>query len=261
MSLDEIKTDLSFIWQFSVDDFKGKYAGSFVGSAWAFLQPLMTIIIYWFVFQIGFGNDSVKGYPFILWLISGLVPWFFINEGLISVTTSLAEYGYLVKKIVFNISILPLVKILSCFFVQIFLVLITIFFFCLWGYFPDLYYLQLIYYMLYMFVLISGIGYMASALYVFFKDLIQIINIFMQIIFWVTPIVWNFDIMPLAVQKVLVFNPVYYIIKGYRDIFIDKVFFFENIESALYYWIIAIFLFIIGRTIFKKLKIHFADVL
>ena len=237
MSLDEIKTDLSFIWQFSVDDFKGKYAGSFVGSAWAFLQPLMTIIIYWFVFQIGFGNDSVKGYPFILWLISGLVPWFFINEGLISVTTSLAEYGYLVKKIVFNISILPLVKILSCFFVQIFLVLITIFFFCLWGYFPDLYYLQLI------------------------KDLIQIINIFMQIIFWVTPIVWNFDIMPLAVQKVLVFNPVYYIIKGYRDIFIDKVFFFENIESALYYWIIAIFLFIIGRTIFKKLKIHFADVL
>ena len=91
--------DAGFLWQFSMDDFKGKYAGSFMGMAWAFLQPVMTILIYWFVFQVGFGNDSVKGYPFILWLISGLVPWFFISEGLVNVTTSLVEYSYLVKKI------------------------------------------------------------------------------------------------------------------------------------------------------------------
>ena len=253
--------DAGFLWQFSMDDFKGKYAGSFMGMAWAFLQPVMTILIYWFVFQVGFGNDSVKGYPFILWLISGLVPWFFISEGLVNVTTSLVEYSYLVKKILFNINILPLVKVISCFLVQIFLTLITIVFFCLCGYRPDLYYLQLFYYMAYMLVLITGAGYGVAALYVFFKDLIQIINIILQVIFWMTPIVWNFEIMPETVQKVLIYNPIYYIVQGYRDVFIDKEFFFQKPLMALYYWIAALLFLLLGKTVFRKLKVHFADVL
>ena len=74
------KTDWQFIFQFAADDFRNKYAGSLMGAAWAFIQPLMTIVIYWFIFQVGFGSKPVGGYPFILWLISGLIPWFFISE-------------------------------------------------------------------------------------------------------------------------------------------------------------------------------------
>ncbi len=261
MKLNKLKSDVSFIWQFSLDDFRGKYAGSFVGAAWAFLQPLTTIILYWFIFQIGFGNDSVKGYPFILWLISGLCAWFFVSEATVSVTTSLVEYGYLVKNILFNINILPLVKIVSCFLVQIFLVFVTIVFFCFWRYYPDIYYLQLPYYMMYMLILITGFGYGLAALYVFFKDLIQIVNIVMQVIFWLTPIVWNFEIMPATVQNVLIFNPVYYVIAGYRDVFIEKRFFFESPGMMAYYWVVAVTFLALGRTIFKRLRMHFADVL
>lgn len=261
MKKEKLKIDLSFLFQFAMDDFRNKYAGSVMGVAWAFFQPLMTILIYWFVFQIGFGSAPVDGYPFILWLIAGIAPWFFINEGIVSVTSSLLEYSYLVKKILFNIDILPLVKIASCFIVQIFLVIIAILFFGFFGYYPDIYYLQLFYYMVYMLCLLIGLGYFTAAFYVFFKDLIQIVNIVMQVVFWMTPIVWNFDIMPEVVQKVLVFNPFYYIIKGYRDAFIYKEFFWENWKMGLYYWVIAVFLLIAGKKIFTKMKVHFSDVL
>lgn len=255
------KTDWQFIFQFAMDDFRNKYAGSLMGVTWAFIQPMMTIIIYWFIFQVGFGSKPVEGYPFILWLISGLIPWFFISECIIGVTTSLAEYSYLVKKVVFNINILPLVRVISCFLVQVFLVLITILFFVFFGYYPDAYYLQLPYYMLYMIVLLMGIGYLTAALYPFFKDLLQIVNIVMQVIFWLTPMVWNFSIMPEMVQKILVFNPIYYIVEGYRNAFIHKEFFWENGQMGIYYWGIAILFLLLGKKTFQKMKPHFADVL
>ncbi|MDO5150933.1 MAG: ABC transporter permease [Oscillospiraceae bacterium] len=253
--------DIPFLMQFSIDDFKNKYAGSFMGVTWAFIQPLMTIIIYWFIFQIGFKSQPVDNYPFILWLVSGLVSWFFISECITGVTSSLVEYSYLVKKVVFNINLLPLVRVLSCLLVQIFLVVVTVVLFAIFGYFPDTYYLQLPYYMVYMVVFMLGIGYCTAALYPFFKDLLQIVNIAMQFIFWLTPIVWDFEIMPKAVRKILVFNPFYYIVSGYRNIFVYKEFFWNDWKMGIYYWIVALLMLVMGRKIFKKMKIHFADVL
>ena len=100
----------SFIWQFAWDDFKAKYAGSALGAAWAFLQPVITIVLYWFVFQLGFKSAPVKDFPYILWLASGIVPWFFATEAITNATICFSEYSYLVKKVLFNINILPIVE-------------------------------------------------------------------------------------------------------------------------------------------------------
>jgi len=106
--------DLEFLIPFSVDDFKRKYAGSLLGAAWAFLQPAVTILLYWFVFEVGMKTGAQQDVPFILWLASGLLPWFFVSECVMSGTTCLADYGYLVKKVLFTVDILPSVKIVSC---------------------------------------------------------------------------------------------------------------------------------------------------
>lgn len=255
------RIDWQFVIQFSIDDFKNKYAGSFLGMTWAFVQPLMTILIYWFIFQVGFHSDPVADYPFVLWLVSGIVPWFFINESAVGVTPSLAEYSYLVKKVLFNINILPFIRIISCFLVQIFLVFFTVVFFALFGYMPDVYYLQLPYYMIYMILLLAGIGYCTAALYPFFKDLLQIVNIIMQVIFWMTPIVWDFNIMSETIRRILILNPFYYVVRGYRNVFVYKEFFWEHWKMGVYYWLVAIIFVIIGRKLFRKMKVHFADVL
>ena len=170
----------AFIWQFALDDLKNKYSGSALGIAWAFIQPIITIILYWFVFQLGFKSQPVADFPFILWLLAGLVPWFFFSDAISNATGSLREYNYLVKKVLFNINILPLAKVVSTLLIQFVLIVFAIIFYCLWGYFPDIYYLQLLPYLIYMVVLTTGIVYLTSTLYVFFKDVLQIISIILQ---------------------------------------------------------------------------------
>ena len=105
---------------FSIRFFKTKYAGSYLGIIWAFVQPVVTILLYWFVFQVGFRSRPLGDYPFVLWLTAGLVPWFFFSDAWNGATNSMLEYSFLVKKVVFDIGILPVIKIFSAFFVNIF---------------------------------------------------------------------------------------------------------------------------------------------
>ena len=257
----KIFIDIIFLGQFAIDDFRAKYVGSTLGAAWAFLQPISTIIVYWFVFQLGFNSEPIKGFPFILWLVIGLVPWFFISDAISNATLSIVEYSYLVKKVLFNINILPLTKILSVFFVQIVLIVFTVGIYGLFGYYPDIYYIQIPIYLIYMMILTSGIIYLTATLYVFFKDTIQIVSIILQIMFWLTPIVWDFEIMPECVKKVLMFNPFYYVINGYRNIFIYKQSLEKGLGMIVYYWIVAFILLFLGLGLFVKCKDYFADVL
>ena len=96
-------------------DFKSRYAASYLGIIWAFVQPIVTVAIYILVFQLGFKAKPVRDVPYALWLVVGIVPWLFFQEALLSATNSLIEFSYLVKKVVFKISVLPMVKIISAF--------------------------------------------------------------------------------------------------------------------------------------------------
>ena len=152
------------------NDFKTKYAGSYLGIVWAFIQPVITILVYWFVFSVGFRSGTGDlGVPFVLYLVAGIVPWFFFQDALIGGTNSLLEYNYLVKKVVFNISVLPVVKIISAMFVHAFFVLFTIVLYAAYGKFSDLYYLQIIYYSGCVFMLVLGLSYATSAIVIFFR--------------------------------------------------------------------------------------------
>ena len=248
------------------NDFKTRYAGSYLGIVWAFIQPVITILVYWFVFSVGFRSGTGDlGVPFVLYLVAGIVPWFFFQDALMGGTNSLLEYNYLVKKVVFNISVLPVVKIISAMFVHAFFVLFTIILYAAYGKFPDFYYLQIIYYSVCVFILVLGLSYATSAIVIFFRDLTQIINIVLQVGVWLTPIMWIVEASPLmghpVIMKILKLNPMYYIVSGYRDTFLMKTWFWEHAGWTVYFWIFTILCFLFGSWVFKRLRIHFADVL
>lgn len=261
----ELYQNRRLILSLAKNDFKTKYAGSYLGIVWAFIQPIVTVLVYWFVFGLALRAGGDRQVPFILWLVAGLVPWFFVQEGLVQGTNALIEYNYLVKKVVFKISILPMVKIISALFVHLFFILVVLVLYGCHGYFPDIYTLQLLYYSFCMFVLILGISYLTSSVVVFFRDLSQIINIFLQVGVWMTPIMWSFADLGLepggTIASILKLNPIYYVVNGYRESLIDKVWFFEHTGLTIYYWVVTIAVFVIGAALFKKLKVHFADVL
>lgn len=257
----EVLSSKELIWKLSKNDFKTKYAGSYLGITWAFVQPIVTILVYWFVFQVGFKSAPVKDFPFVLWLVAGLVPWFFFSEAVMNATNSMIEYSYLVKKIVFKISVLPIVKVISSLFINLFFIGFTVLLFMAYGYIPDLYSIQIIYYTICLVILVLAITYGTCSIIVFFKDLGQIVNIFMQVGMWMTPIMWSYEMIPEHWQWILKVNPMYYIVQGYRDSLIHKVWFWERTNQTIYFWIIVSIIFGIGALTFKRLKVHFADVL
>ena len=253
------------ILKLAVNDFKTKYAGSYLGIIWAFIQPVVTILVYWFVFSVGFRTGAGSlGIPFVLYLVAGIVPWFFFQDALNGGSNALIEYNYLVKKVVFNISILPVVKVLSALFVHLFFVAFTLVLFMGYRKMPDLYTLQLIYYTFCVFMFVLGLSYLTSAVVVFFRDLTQIISIVLQVGIWLTPIMWvaedNLAGHP-AILKILKLNPMYYVVSGCRDSLISKKLIIDHPWWTLYFWTVTLLCLAVGTTVFRRLKIHFADIL
>lgn len=248
------------------NDFKQKFAGSYLGIAWAFIQPIVTILVYWFVFTVGFKQPPESGKVlFVPYLVVGIISWFFFSDALSGGTNALVEYNYLVKKVVFNIDILPFVKVTSALFVHFFFTVFAIILSTCMGYTPSMYSLQIIYYIFCDMVFVLGLTYLTSALVVFFKDLGQFINIFViQIGVWLTPIMWRAEevLNPLA-MKLFKLNPMYYIVSGFRDSLLLRRGFWqgETLLWTIYFWMITILIFGLGVKIFRRLKIHFADVL
>ncbi len=263
----ELWQNRRLIWKLSKNDFKKRYAGSYMGIIWGFAQPLVTVLMYYLVFDKIFGTKAIElrsgvEVPFALFITAGLVPWFFFSEAISQGTMSLIEYSYLVKKVVFKISILPVIKVIAATFSHLFFLTLAVLLGCIYGYYPSVYLIQIAYYGACLFLLVLAMSYTTCAVVIFFRDLSQIISICLQVGIWATPILWSLDSLhnP-TVVALLRLNPLVYIVNGYRDSVYGHHWFFEDITGTLYFWAVTVALFLVGAAIFKKLKVHFADVI
>ena len=226
----ELYQNRKLVLSLAKNDFKTKYAGSYLGIVWAFIQPIVTILVYWFVFSVGLKAGTVSDYPFVLYLVSGIVPWFFFQDALNGGTNALVF------------------ALILC---------------ACYGYTPSLYTLQIIYYSICTFLLVLGLVYATSAIVIFFRDLTQIISIFLQVGVWLTPIMWDINMLSSHPWLIKLFklNPMYYVVTGYRDSMLGHVGIWNHASWTIYFWVVTILLFGLGSVIFKRLKPHFADVL
>ncbi|MCH5339996.1 MAG: ABC transporter permease [Acetatifactor sp.] len=259
----ELYQSRHLIWKLAKNDFKKRYAGSYMGAVWAMAQPVVTVGMYYVVFDVimeagGRGDSDI---PFVLFLTAGLVPWFFFSEALNNGTNAMLEYNYLVKKVVFKISVLPIIKIIAATFIHFFFVGILLIVAAVYGYYPTVYTLQIFYYSACLFIFVLALCYTTCSIVVFFRDLSQIISIALQIGMWATPILWDINTLSARWVFVLKLNPLVYIVNGYRTAVYGRQWFFQDFFSTMYFWIITVLLFGIGGAVFKRLKVHFADVL
>lgn len=251
----------TLLWKLTKNDFKQKYLGNLLGFFWAFIQPTATIAVFWFVFQVGFKSQPVDNFPFILWLVAGMFPWFYFAEGFSSGTNSILDNSFLVKKILFRVSLLPVIKLTSAFVIHTFFIFFMFFMFIYYGYSPEIYWIQLIYYLFALTLLLLGLSWITSSVIVFFKDVGQFVAIIIQFGFWLTPIFWSMKLVPERYHSLIELNPLVYIIEGYRNSMIYHKWFWEDMHMTLYYWAITLVIFIVGGLTFSKLRPHFSDVL
>lgn len=250
---------VKLIIRLAKNDFKAKYAASLLGIIWAFVQPMITILVFWFVFQMGFKSKPIDDVPFILWFVVAYIPWIYFNDMLNFGVNVLSDYSYLVKKMKFKVEYLPVVRILSALFVHIFFIFFIFLMFFYYRYPISIYCIQALYYTFALTMLGWGIIMLFSSWSVFFRDISQIVMIILQIGFWATPIFWNIEEVNSAVAGILKLNPMYYIVAGYRDSFINKIPFWYHRNETINYWIITVLVCLVGWISFKRLRKHFAD--
>ena len=241
------------------------YSGSALGWAWAIIKPAVLIFVLWFAFDIGLriGGDREDGYPFLLWLIAGLIPWFYMDEMLTQGANSLRAHSYLVTKMRFPIATIPTFVGISKLYVHIFLVGLTILVFLGYGYKPDIYMLQLPIYKMCMYLFFLAWSQFSSVLTCMSKDFYNLIGAATQALFWLSGILYDVKTMaiPQALKTFLLFNPITFLSNGYRNIFIHKIWIWDEPRVFLYFLIVLFIMATLALWAYRKLYKEIPDVI
>lgn len=252
----------SILFELAKRDFQQQYMGSYLGFVWVYLQPLLFISVLYLVFTFGFkSGSSSNGVPFAVYLISGMIAWLYIAENLNAGTNVIRQHSFLLKKVDFRLSMLPVVKLLSSSVPHIFFIMIAILIAVLNGIYPTIYVFQTLYYFAAMIALLLGIGWFTSSTNIFIPDVSKAVSVIVTFGFWLTPIFWDLSKIPEQYQWIIKLNPAVYIIEGYRDSIINHTWFWEKPFDTLYFWFFTGLILIFGIKVFKNLKPHFAEVI
>ena len=244
------------------NDFQRQFLGSYFGIAWAFVQPLAMVFVLWVVFEFGLrASHQSSDIPFVIWLMTGMLPWFFFAGSMSTGVHALTSNAFLVKKIAFNVDVLPLVKVSSALIIHTVLLAVLLLIYLSHGLGPVLHWLQLPYYLICSFFLLIGLTSITSSIYVFVRDIGNVVTIVLQMGFWLTPIFWSYERVPEKYQWLMQLNPIFYIVKGYRDSLMGRSWFWENASNSLIFYFELGIILLIGVLVYSKLRIHFGDVL
>ena len=247
-------------------DLEARYKGSVLGNIWPLVNQISQLLIYTYVFAIVLKvKISLHGVPdnnftFGLWLFAGLLPWISFTGGLTQASNSVISQPNLVKKVVFPLTLLPLVPVLSAFIESAFGLIALIFFVALTTYnlhitlalLPLVWFTQLL--------LTMGLGYLTAGLTVFLRDIPQTLGVILNIWFYMTPIIYPASAIPENFRYwIFWLNPIAAISEVYRDIILVgeiKHWGEWGVASA-----VSAIIFWFGLSVYKRLRPAFADVL
>lgn len=252
------RNDIRLIGNLCMMNLRDRYLGSILGIYWAVLNPLIQLATYTFVFGFIFkarvsGAETTFG--FSIWMISGLVPWLAVSEGLSVATSSVVSGSGMVKNIVFKTECLPISSALMGL-VPLAVGMIFLFaLLCIDGNFPSIHFLALPLVIVVQLAFLIGLGFFLSAMTVFIRDTAPLLTSILMLVLFFTPIFYAREMMPLMIQKITFFNPFYHLIQFYRDILLDHR--WPDLFGLGYFVFLTFVLNLFGLKFFQRLKGYF----
>lgn len=235
-------------------EIRGKYKNSFLGILWSFLNPLLQIAVYAIVFPLILRNNQPN---YTIFLCVALIPWTFFTTCIQQSASTMIQNGNIIKKVYFPREILP-ISVVTSGAVNFIISTVIIFAFVLFSgmgitkyvlFFPVVLIVQ--------YLLQLGISFIVSSITVYLRDLEHLIGVALQLLFYATPIVYAAESIPDNFKFIIKYNPMTYIINGYRDIFYNQT--LPDFQGLGIIFIIAIVLCVLGYMIFNKLQKGFAE--
>lgn len=230
--------------RFNVDN---KWANNYLGSFWDYLEPMMFIATYFLVFGLGFYQGSVGDQPYLIWLITAIIPWFYIqgvfNRGL----TSVKDQVKVLSKTRFPLSIAVIIPMIEEF--RRYLVMTGIFVLALmlYGYSPSVYWLQFFYAVFAMVMMLVAMNLINSTLTILIPDYKAGMSALFRLIFYSSGVIVNLnsDTMPYIVTAILKLSPFNYVVNIFRDTFLYHQWFWEMPGYTLFFWgVVSVMMFI-----------------
>ena len=240
-----------------------KAKGGVLGMGWALIRPAILIFVFWFAFSFGLrkGGD-VAGYPFFLWLIAGMIPWFYMRDMITGGAGAIRRYKFLVTKIKFPTSTIPTFVSMGNLAVHFGLMLILVAIYIGFGYMPTIYYLQIPFYMLLMFLFFTAWGLFSGVIAAISRDFLNLVKSLTQALFWMSGILYDASSIEHEwIRNILLFNPITIVVNGYRNSLIYKKWFWEDPQQLLNFAIVYGVMCLLAVWAYRKLKKDIPDVL
>lgn len=240
------------------NEIKGRFAGSVGGLFWHFLHPILMLIIYLFVFvhvfkmRIGGGGSGTSS----IYLMAGLFPWIIMAEGFMRGTSSIIENSNLIQKTAFPTEILVAKTVLAPLLSYGVAIILLMFY-------AAVVHVSAATLVLIPLILIiqtffsTGVVFLTSTVSVYFRDILQLVQVMISFWLYVTPILYPVSMLPGWAQRVMYLNPVYPFVSVYQAVFLNgnmanwSMLFLSVVWAAVF--------FVGGAFVFNKLKYEFAD--
>ena len=222
-------------------DIRGKYKSSILGVIWSFLNPLLQLAVYAIVFPL-IMKSNIPNYT--VFVCCGLIPWTFFSTAISRTSFVMVENANIIKKVYFPREILPISIVTSEMVNFIISTVIILAFVMAYGIGFSWYIVFYPVILIIQYILLIGISLLVSSITVYIRDLQHFIGILLQLLFYATPIVYASETIPANFQWILKYNPMTYIIEGYRNIFYYQT--MPDIKSLLVVLVGSIALCVVG---------------
>lgn len=237
-----------------------------LGWFWLFFQPAVYIFCFWFALYVGIksAKAGLTGVDYLLWLASGVIPWWFMRSSLNQAPAVFTSHSFLVNKLKFPVALIPVFSELAPFMLHLMLMVILLAAYFLNGGLLTIYFLQLPLLMLLMLVFFTGYSLLVGSLCAYSKDLAQLLKSLTTPIFWLSGIIFDVtSIESTVVQTALMFDPVSFLVMGYRSVLsgVGTGWIWSNPLSFGLGVGIIVLTCVLGLLVFSKLRRDLPDVL
>ena len=247
------------IWKIALQNISKEVAGTTFGLGWIIIKDIFnigTLLVFRYLMA---GDRNIQGMNFLVYLFTGLIPWFFLNDVINWSTQTFSRNKAIVNNIQFPLTTLPTIDVISVFvkriFTFVFVVVIILFF----GDIRKVNVLLVLYYLTAMFFLSVAYNWVMSAFLAISSDLRQFYSAISRVFFFVLPILWSFERIEMYPQfiKILKLNPMAYPILGFRDAFaLGNM---PGLWYTLYFWAAVLIMLLTGAIVQYKLRKYYAD--
>lgn len=246
------------IWTLARTDFKLRYHGSFLGYIWAVLKPLLMFLILNFVFSSVFNPKNTGTEYYSIQLIVSIILFNFFSEGTMAGLSSLIQKSALVTKIYVPRWTIIVAATLNSLLIFLMNILVVVLFFAWYGFTPS--FLAILNFLLFIvltYILILGFSLISAPLFVKFRDLSQVWEVVVSALFYASPIVYPLSILSDEYRKILLFNPMAYIIHFNKTALIESRF-AKPFDLAVFIVLILVF-FGVSILAYRKMEAKIAE--